>query len=1686
MRKIWKYITILFLVLTLFASACNSVPSNSGSGNTGNGGDTYKDYDANKKPGGDQFDYEGNYSAPELTINGLGDDVQWQAIKNPLATFGHGNAATVKAYRGQEALFFLFEVKDPILLTEGMSNDDSVTRSDSVEFYLDTLANGGSKPQSDDYQINLAIHGKTRIMQGSGSGWGNWNGLIDYEVTLNGTLNDGNDATDVGYVVEVMIPYSQINIEKDDTIAVSFGHVDKVNNGGSTPGTHWDWYGWDYGGIREPQTPDNYVLLDKNNNLIDRDAEARPNADIAGYVLDAISGQPVAGATVLIEGANSAWSLTTDAQGYFLLEKVESNFTYTATVTKNGYLGNSTTYSRTELRASNGGRVLKDIEIKNEESVSKTTLTGTVKNLINGAVGGATVSVANTLLTTTANANGEFVIEGVPVEENKTIALVVNANGYAESKTYVSSANLVENDVTALGDVNIHIPYATASGSNGFGLKSAKFADNSLRVGRALTGLEFLLSGTRKLDGNVEIYLDTKESSSEHRDNETSLWLFSLSGDGKIGGSHYKGGAFSLTGLEYNLFYNDATGYEARFFIPYEYLGIAPLEVFGISLGQWSTTASDWDGWGYAGQFIAPEYSNQYVRVSAINEFYRQDNNTSMVVLSGNTGIAGVRVSVGSYAATTGNDGAWRFRIPFSSEEITINYSCFGYEPITTVLPAGYFDTHYNFSEVVSMKLQYATISGVITDSQTGNAIEGATVTIEGTETVAFTDENGAYVLEGVWTKNNVNLIYECSDYATQTMTISSADLAANTSYVQNVKLVSTAQIPYFTAKGLVINVAGPVEGANVSLGDEVIATTEADGTFTIENFKGVDSVLTIEKAGYIAQTIIFKASDYVSGEEFTFATVDMPKEMVSLGVLEEKPADKQHGFAKFSAYVTRTATAFEFKFVGERAFNNGQLEVYIDTGAVSANKGAVEVQINIFSDKSINAVRGTDNSKLTAVFGGSDANPEIYLTVPYEALGINSTDIIGFYVGQWSTSVSDWDPLTYNGVSLNADNTSQYLRISGGTEVYTYATNEAVVTVKGNAGLGGVRVIVGSNITTTSSNGSFSMLIPYTDDEITVSYSKTGYVTATTVIPAGYFKNSIVFEDQVSILQHLVTMKGQVVDSVSGEAVAGVNVSVKGTAISTTTDENGVYSISNLSSNANIALIFELKDYASQEIVTNVSTLATATEHTVNVSFLCTKVINNVELFGSVTNVNGPIAGATVSVQGYSDLITTTNANGEFTIANVPAVDIVVTVVKDGYIGATLTVGENDFAEDATDHNLGAIDLMLNYERMPGVIADKASTFAHFTGYVTRSATGFEFKFIGKNTFAGQIELFVDIKTSAGDNARDLTDYLFLLKSDGNIQIINWGEGTKNESIPATMKLTVLNASTVPEVYFTLPYAFFGQINAEHAVSATEIIGISVGQWSTLVNDWDGWDCFALVGASNTEFVKPEMPTDYIRIAADNTLYAKADNVPVDFSSYYFHFGTGMMTTQTGATEAGAFGNAGLNADDIYGKIASRNANGVTFEFITTGNFSTNGGEKEMILIYFDTSAESLDGWKPDYLIKIASDGTVYGRANNAWWSASEADKLATTATITSENGVTKIIYTVSYDILGISSSDVFGVALRECAHSSKDHKLYDPWHDFYFANETTGRDAASCTQFIRVDANGNVYVDNNNNPND
>ena len=160
-----------FKFTSLLASLLLLVGCNTPGGTTQNGGVNIVDYETNKQPGNDSFNYPGNYIEPELKVDGLQNEKEWETA-SPVVKYGLRNQASMQLYRGSTALYAFFHVEDQDIQTVGNSNGDDVTHSDSIEVYFDFQNDGASKPQTDDIQINISANGRTRIFVGTGDGWG--------------------------------------------------------------------------------------------------------------------------------------------------------------------------------------------------------------------------------------------------------------------------------------------------------------------------------------------------------------------------------------------------------------------------------------------------------------------------------------------------------------------------------------------------------------------------------------------------------------------------------------------------------------------------------------------------------------------------------------------------------------------------------------------------------------------------------------------------------------------------------------------------------------------------------------------------------------------------------------------------------------------------------------------------------------------------------------------------------------------------------------------------------------------------------------------------------------------------------------------------------------------------------------------------------------------------------------------------------------------------------------------------------------------------------------------------------------------------------------------------------------------------------------------------------------------------
>ena len=1058
--------SVLSLSVMLAAAACAPQSEGQGGGGGQGGGDTYTDLTQNKQPGGDNFDFDGNYENPELTIDGLGNDEQWKDATT-LTTYGNTaggkDAVTVRVYRGESALFFLFEVSDSVLLTQGVTNDDAVTHGDSIELYLDTRADGGRTPQSDDYQINLGVHGKTRIMQGAGGQWGSWNGLIDYEVALNGTLNDGDEATDTGYSVEVMIPYAQIMIEKDDTIGIALGQVDKVRTEDAATGSPegpWNWYGWTYKGTAvNPQVPDQYILLDKDGGLVSRDEQEKAPADLAGTVKDT-DGTPVEGVTVTAQSDEVVKTARTDAAGYYVLADLDPERTYTVTAEKDGYLDGIFTCTREELRAADGGVVMKDVTLTALEGLETTTLTGTVKNILNGAVSGAAISVDGMALSAQSGQDGAFSLEGVPASVGD-ITLVISGQGYDDGKLTVAQEDLEADGTTALGDVNISLP---AAETGAFGVVNL-LANNFGYISRTLEGVEFRFEGERTFNGWIELFIDTKESGDTRGATDA---MYSLKADGTVSVTNY-GGSFTTEGIEWTVNAIDGGGYTARLLIPYKTLGIGALEPFGISLGQ-NNGQGVWDGWGRDDMkgangegFVKPEMPADYVRVGADNRLYEASHNDLVVALGGTVTdgegapVAGVSVQVGEQTATTDGEGKWQMSVAFAGDTLTVRYSKQGYVAAQDVVNKSDVGTG-SWSGSKQLSEQLVTVTGTVTD-QDEDPIEGVTVTLTyaGGETrTATTNGEGVYTFTDVTTFVGVTITFTKEGYADGSETRTAQQLAAADTLTVDKNITATSQVVNVTLGGKVIGVEGTgLKGAVITAGD-LTATTGEDGSFTIENFPVVDTEITVTLNGYLSAEVSFTASDYTEGETFSLGDIYLAREYTQLGGAFGTKAD---AFASFTPYVTRGETAFLFRFVGERAFT-GTVEFYLDTGLSSGDGGrnATDYRFDLRADGSIGVDNfgGTNTGTGTLVYAvsGSAQAPVLTLEIPYAFLGVQRDEIVGVTFGQGGVKngdvASDWDG--WNGLAgvtgvnglefVQPERTWDYIRIGADNKPFWNAEN--------------------------------------------------------------------------------------------------------------------------------------------------------------------------------------------------------------------------------------------------------------------------------------------------------------------------------------------------------------------------------------------------------------------------------------------------------------------------------------------------------------------------------------------------------------------------------------------------------------------------------------------------------------------
>ncbi|MDL2322682.1 carboxypeptidase regulatory-like domain-containing protein [Bacteroidales bacterium OttesenSCG-928-A17] len=189
--------------------------------------------------------------------------------------------------------------------------------------------------------------------------------------------------------------------------------------------------------------------------------------------------------------------------------------------------------------------------------------------------------------------------------------------------------------------------------------------------------------------------------------------------------------------------------------------------------------------------------------------------------------------------------------------EHTITYKLIGYISVSKTVGVSDFDIRNNIGLDVSMLRDIGTITGIITDLETGLPISGATVVSNG-ETVT-SDANGVYVFES-FDKGSYTIDFSADGYFSAVGSVSADD------FVDRIATLDMQMEPKSVIEGVVTDseTDAALPGVTVTMGDKV-ATTDVDGKYSFKGLDEEDYTLVFTKDGYYEETKNIAAGDFVN-----------------------------------------------------------------------------------------------------------------------------------------------------------------------------------------------------------------------------------------------------------------------------------------------------------------------------------------------------------------------------------------------------------------------------------------------------------------------------------------------------------------------------------------------------------------------------------------------------------------------------------------------------------------------------------------------------------------------------------------------------------------------------------------------------------------------------------------------------
>ncbi len=925
-----------------------------------------------------------------------------------------------------------------------------------------------------------------------------------------------------------------------------------------------------------------------NGNLIDcaymklvKKGVCPVTKSLSGVVTDKNTGLPIPNATVTITDKDGkTYTVITDGTGHYKFDNIPTG-QYEITATSDGYIGFTGNITVNDNKTQN-------IELEQDlPTPTSVSVTGVVTDKETGLpIPNATVVITDDnghTFTATTNASGEYTINNVPAGDYTT---KVTADGYNPETGSIN----VDQDTT----YNPQLDRTTAT-------VSGKVTDKG-------TGLPISNAIVVITDKNGKTFTATTDATGSYTINKVPTGDY----DTKVTADGYNPETGSIN-------VKDNTTYNAK-------------------LDQTTVTVSG-------------KVTDKSTDLPIPN---------ATVVITGKDGK--------SFTVTTDATGYYTINnVP--TGDYTTKVTAKGYDDLT-----GNINVKDNTTYNAQLNRTIVTVTGVVTDKNTGLPIPNATVIItdkDGKSFTATTDPTGAYTINNVPT----------GDYATKVTANGYNDLSGTISVNDNTTYNAQLNSSIATVTGVITdkNTGLPISNATVIITDKdgksFTATTDPTGAYTINNVPKGEYSTKVTANGYNEVT------GSISVNDNTTYNAELNRTIVTVtGVITDKTTSLPISNAtviitdKDGKSFTATTDA-----TGSYTINNvptGDYSTKVSatgyneiTGSISVNDNTT---YNAQLDRSIVSITGIVTDKNTKL-------PISNATVTVTGNGKTytaTTDATGAYTinnvptGDYTTKV------TANGY----DDLSGSINVKDNT-TYNAELNRTMVVVSGVITDKNTGLAISSATVTITGNGKTYTATTNSSGAYTINNVPTGDYT-TNVTAAGYneISGSVSVQSNTTynaeLERKIVSITGVVTDKNTKLPILGATVSItaNGQTFTATTDASGAYTISNI----------QTGNYTTKVTATGYTDLTGSLNVVDNTTYNAELNRKIVTITGVVTdkNTNAPISNATVVLndkEGHT-YTGTTNNYGAYTINNVLTGEYTTKVTANGYaeVDGTLTVIDN------------------------------------------------------------------------------------------------------------------------------------------------------------------------------------------------------------------------------------------------------------------------------------------------------------------------------------------------------------------------------------------------------------------------